>query len=277
MLSKVKRGAYTFPKSFSPAAKSLISGMLQLDPQNRFTISKIKSHECFRGSIQSIYIFPTPNPLPSSNDPIILDSLSPDILDTLEKIGYSDKEQLIDELSSPNTTMAKVFSQMLQTHFSIEQLDWTSSVGNLSTQNCSSDNSSIEVDPIRTNFQVLGSDQFHRHIFNNSASFTNEPLSFAMKVDWSIPIQDNIQSDSNTHRIFCSTLKPLDIMISIQNILRSYNMQWFHPDDFCILCRQNSIGFYAEIKCKFELKKLYLDINLIQGNTDAYINLIKSV
>ena len=100
---------------FSEPAKDLISQLLTLDPSKRITITQIKQHPFFRMNLPEDYVTPTPIPFPNFIEPIDPNTVSPEIIDILRKIGYSDDEELAMDFASPTHSSAKVFYHMLTT------------------------------------------------------------------------------------------------------------------------------------------------------------------
>lgn len=252
---------------FPDRVKDLIRGMLTLDPTKRFTIARIKAHECFRGEILPEYIFPTPLPISSFNEPIPEDQLSDEIYDTLIKIGYTDKESLRAELTSATPSISKVFFHMITSRLAIEQIDWSASVASLTTEYTAEDSYLID-SPTRQAFAVVGSDPFHRHIYGPK-SHSEEPMSLAKKVDWAIPEKGGVEVEQ-THILDCSSIPLTYVMLSVQRAVRQLGMQWFHPDDFSIICRHVENDIYVSANVTYENSALQLSLQLLSGPPQAF-------
>jgi BR serine/threonine kinase len=273
LLGKVKRGIYTMPQ-FPDRVKDLIRGMLTLDPTKRFTIAQIKAHECFRGDIMQEYVFPTPLPISSFNEPIPEDQLTDEVFDTLLKIGYPSKESLKEELTKSQPSISKVFFHMITSRLAIEQIDWSASVSSLTTTYGAEDSYLIDV-PTRQAFAVMGSDPFHRHAYGPK-SHSDEPMSLAKKVDWALPEKEDAEVEQ-THTLDCSSIPLTYVMLSVQRAVRQLGMQWFHPDDFSIICRHVEMGIYVSTNVFIENSTLQLSLQLLNGTPQAFTAFCQAV
>lgn len=252
--------------------------MLTLDPLKRFSIAEIKDNECFRGSIKPEYVFPSPLPLPSLNDPISIENLGDDIVNLLLQIGYTDRQEVETELSSEGHRMAKVFYFMITSHVDVTQLDWSLSVGGLSSDfNHDDDNNELIVSPVETSFRIIGSDPFHRHVHGTpGSSHSGEPMSFAVQLDWALPEQTLVHYE-DIHTISCKGHELIEIMASIQATVRKLGMQWFHPDDFQVICRQEEVGLYAIAQCTYDNLELNLYLHLCHGSSESFTVFCRAV
>lgn len=115
------------PDSFSPELKDLISKMINLDPNQRFTTEQIMQHPAFSINLPNGYIFPSPIPLPKLFDPVDPSKVNEKVFKTLKQIGYASDEELNHDLSSTENTMAKVFYFMLTHSLKLEDLPWDQS------------------------------------------------------------------------------------------------------------------------------------------------------
>ena len=141
---KVKNGRFQMPP-FLPEIQDLISRMLVVDPTKRIRLEQIKEHPAFRICLPQNYVIPTPLPLPYMKEPIDVESLDPKIFPVLIHLGYSNKEEIIEELSSDSHNMAKVFCYILTSSFSFENLNWSGQ--NHPLNRLSSDEYLIESNP----------------------------------------------------------------------------------------------------------------------------------
>ena len=66
--------------------------MLTVDVSQRITLDQIKEHPGFRILMPEEYILPTPFPAVNVPDPIDPASLSPEIIQILNHIGFEDEE-----------------------------------------------------------------------------------------------------------------------------------------------------------------------------------------
>ena len=258
---------------FPERCKDLIRGMLTLDPAKRFTISQIKAHECFRGEILPDYIFPTPLPTSSYSDPVPIEQLSEDIIDTLIKIGYPDKDSLIAELTAHGPSVAKIFFHMITKLFALDQIDWSQSLSAITTS-YEPDDSDLVEEPQRQAFAVMGTDKFHRHVI--PLSHRDEPMSLAHKAEWALPVKEQVEYEQ-VHMLDCSSIPLTYSMLSVQRAVRQLGMQWFHPDDFSILCRHEEMGLYCSAVAAVEGVSTSLSLQLYSGTPEAFTVFCKAV
>jgi BR serine/threonine kinase len=141
--------------------------------------------------------------------------------------------------------MAKVFYFLLTTRMDMGKLDWSRSVG-LPVEARGS--SSILLEP--------GS-----HGFALSARFGNTPeslsgvYSYAVRPDWAEsqgkvslagPSEDE---EIVSHRIACPGMSVLESMTLVQDVVGQCGLQWFHPDEFTILARNEATATYVWLQC----------------------------
>lgn len=262
---------------FPPPIKDLISRMLSLDPTNRITIAQIKSHEVFKYGLNAEYILPTPLPLGNFVAPIPLEEITPEIIDLLHKIGYTDDDELAIDFASEGHSMAKVFYFMLTSQISLEQLAWDSSVGGVDIFDPNNDEAFM-VDPAHTSYSVLGTgDPFHRHVYPSSGQSVEIVSSLAFKAEWAIPEPTTIVYEQ-THAIVCPAIPASKIMLGMQVLMRQLEMQWFHPDELTIICRHQPQNLYAiiQIQDAVEPNTPTLQLQLCIGTAEAFSVLVKA-
>lgn len=127
-MAKIKAARYTLPEEIPHEIQDLISRILVVDPQKRITIQEIKHHPAFSIGLPPHYIMPTPLMIPDILEPIDPSIIDSGILSILNHVGYEKEEDAIADLSSDKHSMAKVFFQMLNNTFSLENLPWESDV-----------------------------------------------------------------------------------------------------------------------------------------------------
>ncbi|KAJ3217323.1 hypothetical protein HDU67_008125 [Dinochytrium kinnereticum] len=117
LLSKVKSGMYFIPEHVGPLARDLIKKMLVVDPANRMTMSDVMSHPWFISksppnlsqltqltlNYESALSF-------AINDPALIDR---EVVSSLNLLGWGEEETLVAVLTSPQTSMEKVFYGLL--------------------------------------------------------------------------------------------------------------------------------------------------------------------
>ena len=244
LLNKVKRGYYQMPQ-FQEPVKDLISRMLTLDPAARITISQIKAHPCFRMHLPDEYVLPYPLPVPSFEEPIPLETIPPEVVNLLKKIGYANEDELKQDLMAPEHTMAKVFYFMLTSQISTEQLQWDFSVGGVPTL---PDDSAIMIEPAMASYTLNVGDPFHRHAMDpGSMQSVGRSLSVPISAEWAVSEQAIVYEQ--THMIMCPGLDLTQAIFAMQILMRHLEMQWFHPDDETIICRHQQ-GIYVVIQAR---------------------------
>jgi BR serine/threonine kinase len=125
LYKKVKIGRFQMPSDFDPDVQVLISKMICLKVEDRFTIADIKRHSAFLRDLPTTYILPTPIPIIPYNPPIQLGPEKNNFLDILMAIGYTSEEAIHEELSAETHTPAKTFFRMWSGLASApEELPW---------------------------------------------------------------------------------------------------------------------------------------------------------
>ena len=227
---------------FPEDCKDLISRILVLDPSKRLTISQIKSHPCFHRNISYEYIFPKPLPLPSFKNPIDPSTVSPEILNFLQKIGYCEPQEIAEDFASPQPTMAKVFYFMMTSHATFSQIDWSQSLITKEEPEIS--------DAIMLN--TNGSPYSLTDSFSKKFSFgtpAEVSTSLAFRPDWVMASSESL--DYIQAYEVNSTLSITNLMLAVQMLMRKLEMQYFHPDDFTLLARQESINLYVFFQASY--------------------------
>lgn len=267
LLGKVKRGLYTMPQ-FPTRVKDLIRGMLTIDPTKRISIAQIKAHECFRGDINPEYVFPTPLPLSSYNIPIPTERITQEVIETLLKIGYPDADDLMEELTNPQPAISKIFFHLCTSRLALDQIDWSQSASGVASHNLT-DNALI-VEPANQAFQIVGSEMFHRHaLLAQPASHRGEPMSYAKKAEWDLPEPENIEYE-HVNNIDVTGMPLVYTMLAVQRTVRALGMQWFHPDDFTIICRHLDMGIYVSVQVNVVNDKALATTYLMEGTPETF-------
>ena len=114
------------PNQFPEDIKTLISSMLTVDPSKRITIQGIKNHPGFRLLTPSDYIVPTPISPPQILEPIDPSRLSPKVIENLALLGFSDQNDLYNQLNTKEHTMAKTFLYLMSKKTNFDCLPWNS-------------------------------------------------------------------------------------------------------------------------------------------------------
>jgi serine/threonine protein kinase len=112
--AKIRAGRIGAP-GFPAEVRELIARILAVNPASRFSIKQIKAHPAFRIGLPEDYELPEPLPMPPCRQAFACDGLPESIVSELRAIGYDDG-QLINELSSSDSTEAKLFCDRLLNH-----------------------------------------------------------------------------------------------------------------------------------------------------------------
>lgn len=124
LLSKVKSGHFIMP-DFEPfCIRTLIAKMLTVDVNSRITIKEIKESEAFRLFCPESYVVPVPLPLPNTADPLQVDEIDKQYFPVLRNIGYPSDDAIMQELTSPGATDAKMFYYLLTSTLDVKALPW---------------------------------------------------------------------------------------------------------------------------------------------------------
>jgi BR serine/threonine kinase len=230
---KVKSGVFHMPE-FSDPARDLISRLIVVDVSRRLTIPQMKQHECFRRDLPSDYIMPQPLPIAAFSDPIDPSTVSLDIIDLLRKIGYTNETELLDDFKCAHHSMAKVFYRMLTARDELDRLDWTQSITNNSAFPMNMDDPFM-IAPGSGSFSMQGD-----LLQAGSGSLLN--MSLASRPEWAVPESRPIIASSACEIVANMAIIPA--VRAVQVIIRQLEMQWFHPDDFSIISRQQGQGVY---------------------------------
>ena len=239
LLHKVRSGVFQMPASFSPMARDFIARLLVLEPSERLTIQAMKTHPFFRLGLPQDYSIPKPLPIPSMQGPIDPTTVEGEVLDVLHKIGYTNDDELLRDLVSPQQSMAKVFFHMLTSRVAIDELDWTRAVGGSSFEQTSDD--------LVAAFTVDGTDPFQRHIGSMPGSSYEAATSLAFRPEWAMPASEPME----VMQAFdvCARMGLVQTMTAVQLAMSQLEMQWFHPDDFTVIARHEAMGIYVVCQC----------------------------
>ena len=260
--------------SFSPRIQDLIGRMLVLDPEQRITISQIKEHPAFRYGLPEQYVFPTPLPLDCGERRIDPSTISPEIVDLLHKIGYNDEEELQHDFETEERTMAKIFYMMLTSRVSLNEIRWDLSIDENPEyqQEFPHNDDKILVPPNQQAF-TLGQeeDPFHTHEIINPQSL-EMGTSFAAQTEWEVPADSSILQ---IHLVSCPGCPIIQAITAMQVLVRQFNMQWFHPDEYTIIARDEANGLYVIIIANIapDGDGTTLELQLCHGTIESFTTL----
>ncbi|OHS96942.1 hypothetical protein TRFO_02081 [Tritrichomonas foetus] len=282
-MAKVKSGQYVIPDHLPPQIQDLISQMLTIDPKDRITISQIKEHPAFKMYLPPNYIPPSPFATPQIIDPIDIHMIDINVINVLTQVGYDDDESVIEDLTSENHTMAKVFYHMYNHTFSFESLPWP---GN-------SDNSSIipqDIFEFSPQPQPMGlfnnsngqNDPFYRRTKAPDISSPNA-YSLAHRASWgAITINQDqfVASVSSESEQFVNLPAPSEkVFAAVQALLKEQEYEYFHPDELTIFARRPDIKMYIIFKVEFEaIDNLSITVsNASNGNEKEFNDFISDI
>ena len=284
--------------------------MLQVDPDQRISISGIKNHPAFSIGIPNNYIIPTPLPLPLLTDPVDTSNLHDSVLKNLQRIGYTNRDELLHDLSSNEHTMAKVFHFMLTNRTSLAQLPWDSahqsykinsnnisamkSLTNISYDYSSEISESKFESDLFPNNEIQGlytnntNDTNNQNIANdtNQNRIQRKPINFGIRepVEYSLvkkptwllenSSQIEYQQEEEIHGF---TITLIDIFGEIQKWVQQKRYKWFYPDDFRMICMTQSES-YLSLDCDYgDDKRLFLLIRLERGTQSDFDQIVSEL
>ena len=240
LLHKVKRGVFQMP-AFPSDVQDLIQRMLTVDPELRITIPEIKQHVCFRQGLNEHYILPRPLPFLILG-PVDISTIDSKLIRNLLDIGFTE-EDLAQELQLEDNSMAKVFLTMLRQRTDLDAIPWDSADSN--APSLLSDNSFLT--GRKPHFKANISDPFQRHavVHSQESLSLSVGMSVANQAAWNLDDQPEILSENSMETFGVPIWQ---IMYTVQDLLSSMDMQWFHPDPQTILARNEDANLYIEVE-----------------------------
>jgi BR serine/threonine kinase len=228
---KVKSGVFQMGP-FSDDARDLISRLIVVDPSRRLTIPQIKEHPYFRRNLPGEYILPRPLPIPAFSEPIDPGTISEEVVDVLRKIGYTDDNELLHDFESPQHSMAKVFYRMLTSRDKFDRLDWSQSLNGNGGFGIHTDDDFI-IAPGHGEIDMFGGEKI-------ACDGSLSAMSLGTRPEWAVP-----ESVAMVGSIVCelvANLPLVEALRAMQMLMGQLEMQWFHPDDYSIIARQQTQG-----------------------------------
>ena len=235
LLAKVKSGQYIMPP-LPGELQDLVARMLNVDPTKRIKIEEIKAHPGFRWELPEQYVLPTPLPTPVRMDPVDPSSVMQEILVALHQIGFLDDEELMNDLTSPGYTMAKVFYRMLTANMALDALPWFQT-----HESTDATPEAYMVSPASGNSTGLELGAVSSYGYGMSLS-ERVPLP-------SMPMQ---QSPCDSVQPFFGIRCPWEVLLmNMQEFLTAHDFQWFHCDDYTLVSRRQEDLMYLIIKLEW--------------------------
>lgn len=272
LLHKVKRGIYFMP-NFPDYIKDIIERMLTVNPEQRITIEEIKKHKCFTMNLLPNYVLPTPLPLYNTSE-LKIENLSPENFADLEKIGFLDRDELAQELSSDTHNLAKVFVSMLFHSDDYENLPWDDNSASPSSATLIEHGDFMKAKNI--SLQKQTDDPFKRRVIPPSESLPLTMMSVADQNEWGVA-ESKEPVLTSTIETFGMTI--WNIMYYIQQLLNERGMQWFHPDLTLIIARKEDTNTYIRLEGEFRNQDdIIVNVSLYKGDVgdfEAFCNALK--
>lgn len=217
---------------------------------------------------------PTPFPLPKLSNPIIITAENELILDSLNHIGFRDREQLIKQLQSTLPNMAKVFFLMLTEPFDPDTLPW----GQTLISKRSSDEQLFFEHPFvfPVDYDALLEDPFEV----KSPPSCSSPIGNSLTIynsDWVPTPMPIIYEQEQNVRNLVMTMPSL--MTSLQTFFTSNNYDWFHPNDRNIVVRYSMAPIYINLQGIFNENgtTINLCIKMIRGTAEDFFSFFEMI
>lgn len=226
-VEKIKVGHFVIPENISSEIRELIASMLQVDPNLRLTCRQIKEHPAFRIGLPPEYILPCPFPLVSLNDSLDLDTIDQNVIDTLKQLGFSSVDEINTQLSTPGSSLVKVFYSMLMRQSDLDALPWPD-------EGHSGANFSHSPQIFNNNI----SDTLGHHVMTPMSNMSFSPMhySLAERAHWG-NIEDGSYPCEIEQPIMDINLS-LEVVISrMQMLLNEMGFVWLYPDDVTLISK----------------------------------------
>ncbi|KAH0794549.1 CAMK family protein kinase [Histomonas meleagridis] len=281
LLSKVKRGVFYMPASFSRSVRDLIQRMLTVDVSRRITIEEIIEHPAFRIGLMPSYIPSSPIPFPKFYKVIDVNNIPPAVIEILSQIGITSND-LYTDLNSPENNMTKVFFVMLTNPFvDLEQLPWECSHSGppkpviRSSQFDATVNLSGGTSSSSHNARHLFKREGHTPVHTQSL----EMYSYARQSDINVINEETSVTESIekiSFNVMCTT--NWNIFGDIQELLGEQLLQWFHPDPLTMYIRMEDASFYMSINAEYiTTSEISLTLLLHKGDIEQFHTLADQI
>jgi BR serine/threonine kinase len=267
LLHKVKRGAFEMP-AFPADIQNLIRAMITVDPVQRITIEDIKKSAPFLRNLEPEYFLPSPIPFTHYSRPVDPAGVTEDILVVLRQIGYTNEEELRNDLQATTVTMAKVFVAMLTAQLDLETLPWEEQAANCSDSILNQESLLALTGIIDPGPNPL--DPFRRHMQMTSPPST-KVSSVASRVDWYVEATLSASYWITEEHIQLTGWSAWDVMYQAQVAVGDCGLQYFHPDPLTMYVRKSDRLFYVSVIVEFVAKET-LDVKILlhKGMTEQF-------
>jgi len=228
---------------FHPDLKDLVNRMLQVDVSERITIADIKRHPAFRFMLPRCYIVPTPLAFSEFIPSISLESVTPEVYESLGRIGI-ERDEIVESLSSSESSLIRVFVYCLlhKSRLELERLPWDRSISDISEDEFSSYiDFTFGQGSIDSKNLTVG--KRRRSSSNSERCSSPDGFSFATKADWVL-----FGDDTNEEFDFEKTYNPIictlpRLIFIVQTSLIRLGFHFFHPSDVELIGHDMKKGF----------------------------------
>ena len=261
---------------FSEPIKDLISKMLKVEPSERITLDQIKMHPAFVYNFPQDYIVPKPLPLIDPEQPINIESLDPSILSALSQVGFSDYDELKQELISNENNIEKALTRILIQNFSFDSMAWSDepNENEFSSSSCQC----INLNPNYNINKDFIEDSLEYNFSNNNLSISkregNESsesfYSFSEDSLWFSEMNSLPENSEHITHSFISNIPfSLELIFKeVQQFLNHSNFKWFYPNEFLIIGQNKIQGLQITILGSYtnnDNLDVNLEVKLIKG------------
>jgi BR serine/threonine kinase len=263
VLQKVKSGTYRMP-DFPGEVKDLITRILEVNPLNRISIPLIKAHRAFRMDLPPNYNCPAPLPFPIAIEPVQIETIDANLLETLHNIGYDQNEKLFADLRSTETTRAKVFYLALSNQMSMSMLPW-------------------QQDPDLIGDGFDDDFMFKPEAYDSYGEGSGEKIFSASATGDSLIERTLFSDEGPSYACNCTTefevgVSLQSLVVALHDYLGRRRFAWFYPNQWRILARRDAMDVMDVIfEIAPDLASLKLLVSLVQGPANDYGALLVEV
>lgn len=270
LLAKVKSGKYVMP-DLSDDLRDLISRMLEVDPERRIKMQEIKEHPAFRDSLPRNYLCPTPLPVRTSTEPVDVENMDTAIMNILKGIGYESDEEIVNELTKPADSPAKMFYQMFKGTMAVESLPWDAE----DIQQFAPSDEAYLMSPNAVGGH-MATDEFGRMRKVPMDIASPETRSFAQPAQWDFAVPT---AEIDAQHAFVDIQLDLALLMSIlQNYFNNHGFRWFHQDDMSMIVKFSSTDFFVSFRASYASEEiLSLEAEMIAGNRNEFEELCAQI
>jgi BR serine/threonine kinase len=213
IMQRVKTGSFLMP-NVSDIMQDLISHLITVSPEQRFSVKDVKNHPAFRLSLPPLYVLPNPF-LVIPKGPIELKENEFNFPNQLVQMGYDSVDEVLKELNDEGATHAKMFYCMINMEKSLSTLPW-------------------DEETVADSLTIPGS-PFNAEIANNFAC--SDPNSLTDTSLWLNFDSLNYEQPAESIKIEIEGKYEL-IMFHIQQIVSHMGYTFLHPNEFQLICRR---------------------------------------